>query len=72
MEITEEVKKAPQSNQDRFKAVIKVYGTMTKLSKAWGIPYRTIQNWNLGEHTLPDWQIDMFEFLADHDYKREV
>ncbi len=65
-----EVKEQELSTQERFKRIITNYGSMKVLSDKWGIPYRTIQNWSGGQREMPLWQIEQFEYLSDHNYKK--
>lgn len=51
---------------DRVKAL---RGNMTQqeFSKAYGVPLRTLQNWELGVNTPPTYVLDLLEFRIKHE-----
>lgn len=51
---------------DRVKAL---RGSMTQqeFSKAYGVPLRTLQNWELGVNTPPTYVLDLLEFRIKHE-----
>jgi DNA-binding transcriptional regulator YiaG len=50
----------PTSNTSKITEVREACGLTKKaVSDRLGIPYRTIQNYELGERKIPDWLIDM-------------
>ena len=51
---------------DRVKAL---RGSMTQqeFSKVYGVPLRTLQNWELGVNTPPTYVLDLLEFRIKHE-----
>ena len=41
----------------------------TEFAKHFEIPYRTVQNWELGLRECPDYLLKLIEFKLDHEKK---
>lgn len=41
--------------------------TMTEFSRYFGIPYRTIQNWEYGARECPTYLLELMAYKLDHD-----
>lgn len=51
-----------------FKELRRASGmNMTQFSKYFGIPYRTIQNWELGTRQCPEYLLDLMKYKLDHE-----
>lgn len=51
-----------------IKDILADYGlTMTELSRLYGIPYRTIQDWNSGKRKAPDYVLTMLNRCLKQD-----
>lgn len=51
-----------------FKELRKQSGmNLTQFSRFFGIPYRTIQNWERGERKCPEYLIDLMKYKLDHE-----
>lgn len=50
-----------------------VGSNMTTLSREYGVPYRTLQNWKLGERAPSEWQLKLFAYavLSDSAMNKE-
>jgi transcriptional regulator with XRE-family HTH domain len=44
---------------------------LTQFSKYFGIPYRTIQNWERGERQCPEYLLDLMKYKLDMEGKKE-
>ena len=51
---------------DRVKALRGVL-TQQEFSKAYGVPLRTLQNWELGVNIPPSYVLDLLEFRIKHE-----
>lgn len=51
---------------DRVKA-LRGNITQQEFSKAYGVPLRTLQNWELGVNTPPTYVLDLLEFRIKHE-----
>lgn len=51
-------------NTRTIKEICEAYGiTQTELSRKYGIPLRTVQDWHGGRRTPPDYVVNMIEIL---------
>lgn len=51
-------------NTRTIKEICEAYGiTQTELSRKYGIPLRTVQDWHAGRRTPPDYVVNMIERL---------
>jgi hypothetical protein len=48
-----------------IKNLIKAAGGIAKFSRKYGIPYRTVQNWNNGERNPPSWLVGLILRVND-------
>ena len=44
---------------------------LTQFSQYFGIPYRTIQNWERGERQCPEYLLELLKYKLDHENKKE-
>lgn len=52
-----------------IKEICEAYGiTQTELSRKYGIPLRTVQDWHGGRRTPPDYVVNMIEILLAQEY----
>lgn len=42
---------------------------MTKFAEYFGIPYRTVQNWELGSRKCPDYLLELMEYKLRNEKK---
>lgn len=43
----------------------------TQFSEYFGIPYRTIQNWELGTRQCPEYLLNLIQYKLDNEKKKE-
>lgn len=59
------------SVQSEIAQICQDYGlNMTELSKRFGIPYRTIQDWHAGRRVPPEYVVRMMTELLEHDRQK--
>lgn len=67
----EERNSASGGKQKTIKGIMAQYGlNMKKLSARFGIPYRTVQNWNAGVNTCPTYIINMIAEILEKENKQ--
>lgn len=44
---------------------------LTELSRYFEIPYRTIQNWNEGTYSAPEYLLKLMKFKLENDSERK-
>lgn len=64
------MKKAEDNN--KMKEIRKMTGyTQEQFAKAYGIPYRTIKSWELGDRVPPSYVLNLLEYKVSQDFKNE-
>lgn len=62
----------PKRSQDKIRSLRKVTGlSQTKFGELYGIPMRTIQNWENGVSEAPEYVIRLLERVVEEDFKRK-
>ncbi|MCR5255184.1 MAG: transcriptional regulator [Acetatifactor sp.] len=56
----------------QFISVREKTGMNRKEFSEWlGIPYRTMQEWELERRTMPDYLLNLIEYKVDHEIKKK-
>lgn len=60
------------TNAERAKAIRKASGlTQAAFSERYGIPKRTIENWEGGQRNAPEYVLDLLERVVSEDAKKQ-
>lgn len=60
------------TNAERARAIRKASGlTQAAFAERYGIPKRTIENWEGGQRTAPEYVLDLLERVVSDDAKKQ-
>lgn len=66
------LEKGSKKTMQNFKELLQQSGmSRTQFSKHFEIPYRTIQNWELGLRKCPDYLLKLMQYKLENEQKKE-